>query len=210
MRQNWRTALVIALTTFASPLAAATPDLATLLSYPFIAGLTAARDVDRIAWTGNTRGVRTVYTAAAPDFNPQLITVATSDDGQELTGLIVSPDGKQLAWVRGGDHDANWEEAGRQPNPAGATDQPKLTVWVAATTGGGLTAIGEGDAPALANGGQLAFVRNGELWVGDVGQEKEPLPFTPAENQPRHDGPPVMHQLRLGVTWSQLDHLEQP
>ncbi len=150
----------------AAPIAAAVPDLPTILSYPFIGELTAARDADRIAWVGNTKGIRTVWTAAGPGFVPRAVRVAGGDDGEELTGVVVAPDGKRLVWVRGGDHDANWEESGRQPNAAGATDQPKLILWTALAAGGPAVAIGEGDAPALANNGRLAFVRNGELWVG--------------------------------------------
>ena len=165
------TALVFGAVLLAAPLAAAIPDLPTMLSYPFIDGLTAARDSDRIAWTGNTKGIRTVWTASGPGFMPRAVRVATDDDGQELTGLTLAPDGKRLVWVRGGDHDANWEEGGRQPNAAGATDQPKLTLWTALSAGGPAVAIGEGDAPALANDGRLAFVKNGELWVGTAAKD---------------------------------------
>ncbi len=167
MRHIWR-AMVMLGGMVAAPLTAAVPDLPTMLSYPFIDGLTAARDADRIAWTSNTRGIRNIWTAAGPDFTPRLAAVGShGDDGQELTGLVVSPDGKRLVWVRGGDHDANWEEGGRQPNAAGATDQPKLILWTAVPgSGGAPVAIGEGDAPALANNDRLAFIRGGELWVG--------------------------------------------
>ena len=163
---SWlRIVLAVAVMAVAAP-ALAAPDLATLLSYPFIDGLTAARDADRIAWTVNVKGVRSVKTAAGPTFAARTVTAAAGDDGMELTGLVVSPDGQRLVWVRGGDHDANWEENGRQPNPAAATEQPKLTLWTALAAGGPAVAIGEGDAPALANDGRLAFVKGGELWVG--------------------------------------------
>ncbi len=169
--RDWQTGLGIGLALIAAPLIAAIPDLPTMLSYPFIDGLTAARDADRIAWTGHTKGIRTVWTASGPGFVPRAVSVAGGDDGQELTGLTVAPDGKRLVWVRGGDHDANWEENGRQPNAAAATDQPKLVLWTALATGGPAVAIGEGDAPALANDGRLAFVRNGELWVGTAAKD---------------------------------------
>lgn len=163
-----RVSITVATMVVASAPAAAIPDLPTMLSYPFLDGLTAAGDADRIAWTGNVAGIRSVWTAAGPDFHPRRVTTASGDDGMELTGLVVAPDGTRLAWVRGGDHDANWEEGGRQPNPAAATDQPKLTVWTALAAGGPAVAVGEGDAPALANGGRIAFVKSGELWVGTV------------------------------------------
>lgn len=167
MTTRLQTMLAVVALAVASPALAAAPDLAALLSYPFEDGLTAARDADRIAWTGNVAGVRAVWTAAGPDYRPRRVSVAAGDDGMELTGLVVSPDGARLAWVRGGDHDANWAaEGGLQPNPAAAVDQPKLTVWTALAAGGQPVAIGEGDAPVLADDGRLAYVKNGELWVG--------------------------------------------
>ena len=43
-------------------------------------GLVAARKSDRLAWIENERGMRNVYTAAAPDFTPVRLTAYLEDD----------------------------------------------------------------------------------------------------------------------------------
>ena len=91
--------------------------LEAALAYPFLHDLTAAERSDRVAWVRTVKGVRNVWTAAVPAYRAIPLTHATADDGQELTGLVLSPDGKRAAWTRGGDHDANWQaEGGLQPN----------------------------------------------------------------------------------------------
>ncbi len=149
---------------------AATPaGLEAALAYPFAAGLVAADDADRVAWITVVKGVRNIWVASAPDFRAVQLTHATADDGQELTGLVLSPDGTRAAWTRGGDHDANWPADGKlQPNPASGAEQPKLAIWSAATSGGAPVMIGEGDAPALSATGRIAFLRDGKVWSADA------------------------------------------
>ncbi len=145
------------------------PGLEAALAYPFASGLVAADRADRVAWITIVKGVRTIWTASGPAFHAVQLTRAIEDDGQELTGLVLSPDGSRAAWTRGGDHDANWPAEGKlQPDPASAADEPKLTIWTAATTGGAPVKIGEGDAPALSATGRLAFIKDGKVWSADA------------------------------------------
>ena len=103
--------------------AAAGFTLQQVLDYPFPQGLTAAERGNRIAWVVNLRGVRNVWIAEGPAFKPKQVTHFTKDDGQEITDLTFSPSGDALAFVRGGDHDANWPAEGDlPPDPASLTD----------------------------------------------------------------------------------------
>src|SRR5438067_2820657 len=68
-------------------------------AYPF--ELVSAKKADRIAWIAYERGLRNVYTAAAPDFKPVRLTNYTEDDGIDLTGLSISDDGAVVVFVRG-------------------------------------------------------------------------------------------------------------
>lgn len=167
---------LIALAALAAPLAAAPPPpgLVQQLSYPFLDGLTAAERADRIAWVAVKQGVRSVWSAAAPGFGPSLVWSSGADDGQEITGLVLAPDGRSTAWVRGGDHDANWPaEGGAQPNPGSPTAKPELEIWHA-RIGGKATRIGEGDAPALSATGRLAFLHDGAVWTADPAGKATP------------------------------------
>ena len=153
--------------------AAAPPPLDAMLSYPFVDELVAADSGARIGWLTTVAGVRTVWTAAGPQFTPRRVASTGSDDGQELTGLTFSPDGHRMAWVRGGAHDANWPaEGGLQPNPANATEQPKLQIWTALAAGGAAVRIAEGDTPAL-SATRLAYIADDAVWTAPLGGGKQ-------------------------------------
>ena len=144
--------------------------VAEAIAYPFTLGLVNAPKADVIAWVRVVKGVRNVWAASGPDFAPRQVTQFTADDGQELTGLTLSPDGKTLVFVRGGDHDGNWPAAGNlAPDPAGSPEQPKVTLWLADPTGAKpASKIGEGDEPAISSKGELAFVKEGAVWTAKL------------------------------------------
>jgi len=141
--------------------------VADAIAYPFTLGLVSAEHADRIAWVRDVKGVRNVWAAEGPDFAPRQVTQFTADDGQELTQLTFSPDGKTLVFVRGGDHDANFPAAGNlAPDPGSSTTEPKVTLWLADPTGAKPAAkIVEGDAPAISSRGELAYVKDGAVWT---------------------------------------------
>ena len=149
------------------------PGLEAALAYPFQSGLVAADRADRIAWITVVKGARNVWSAAGPDYRARRLTDATADDGQELTGLVLSPDGLRAIWVRGGDHDANWPVEG-EPNPASRTTAATLEIWSAPTNGGVPVKIADGDAPAISANGRIAFINNGKVWSVDAAGKDKP------------------------------------
>ena len=64
--------------------------------YPFPDGLTASATGSRIAWAVDQEGRRNIYVAEGPAFTPRKLTDFTMDDGQEITSLQISDDGR---WV---------------------------------------------------------------------------------------------------------------
>lgn len=158
------TALFLAL---GAPVRADSFTLPQALAYPFVDGLVADRGGRHIAWVRIVGGVRNIWVADAPGFAPRQVTQFTEDDGQELTQLTWSADGKALVFVRGGDHDANWPAAGNlQPNPTSSLTEPKIVLWRAGLAPGSKAAhITEGDAPMFSAKGDLAFVRDGQVWL---------------------------------------------
>jgi dipeptidyl aminopeptidase/acylaminoacyl peptidase len=150
--------------------AAGSFSVADAVAYPFTLGLVSAEHADRIAWVRDVKGVRNIWAAEGPDFTPRPVTQFTADDGQELTGLTFSPDGKTLVFVRGGDHDANWPAAGNlAPDPALGTEQPKVTLWLADPSGAKPAAkLVEGDEPAVSSRGELAYVKDGAVWTAKL------------------------------------------
>ena len=150
-----------------------------VLAYPYATGLVAAHGGDHIAWVRNVAGVRNVWVADGPAFKPRQVTQYKNDDGQEITQLTFSPDGKRLVYVRGGDHDANWPAEGDiVPDPNASTDQPKVTIWAASMRGGPPVKIAEGDEPAISASGKLAYVAKDQVWTASFsGKGKVELLF---------------------------------
>jgi dipeptidyl aminopeptidase/acylaminoacyl peptidase len=163
---------------FAAPAyaAAANPGTFTMeqvLAYPFVPELDAAEKGDAIAFVRVVKGARNVWVADGPAFKPRQVTQYTADDGQELTQLSFSPDGKHLVYVRGGDHDANWESK-LSPDPDSSATEPKVTIWAARLTGGVPVKVTEGDAPAISSRGELAYVKDKQVWTAPLGGKGKP------------------------------------
>ena len=166
---------VFALSLLAQPCLAqgASFTLDQVLSYPYASGIVAAPAGGHVAWVRNVAGVRNVWVADAPAYKPRQATQYKADDGQEITQLTFSPDGAHLVYVRGGDHDSNWE-AETAPIPDATTDQQKVTIWSAALRGGAPSKIAEGDEPAISSGGRLAFVLKDQVWEASLTAKSKP------------------------------------
>src|SRR5690348_4995962 len=98
--------------------------MAQVLSYPFPVTLVSGAGGHSIAYILNERGARNVWVAEAPGFKPHQITHYTEDDGREISYLSISKDGKNVVFVRGGDHDSNWPGA-LQPDPNSSPVEPQ-------------------------------------------------------------------------------------
>lgn len=142
--------------------------LAAVKSYPFPTELTACAQGDKIAWAFNKEGRRNIYVAEGPQFQPRKLTAYNQDDGQEITSLSVSGDGKWVVYVRGGDHGGNW--GSDQPvNPGFSAVMPRIQVWTVPFGGGAPKMIGEGDEPVLSpKSDSVVFVRSGQAWIAPV------------------------------------------
>jgi dipeptidyl aminopeptidase/acylaminoacyl peptidase len=137
-------------------------------SYPFPNELSAAATGSRIAWAFNERGLRNVWVADGPDFKARRLTDYNSDDGQELTSLSLSADGKYVVYVRGGDHGSNFDSS-VGVNPALAPVQAKVQVWSVQFGGGEPKLLGEGDEPVISpKSDRVAFVKDRGIWTAPI------------------------------------------
>ena len=75
--------------------------LEQVLSYSFPSELVAAKHSPRIAWVFNSKGVRNVWVADAPDFAARQVTHYAADDGQPIASLRITPDGRTVVYARG-------------------------------------------------------------------------------------------------------------
>ena len=137
-------------------------------SYPYPTELTAAPSGSRIAWAFNEQGRRNLYVAEGPTFAARQLTQYDRDDGQELTSVAVSANGRWVVYVRGGDHGSNWDDAlpvnvGSNPVP------PKVQIFSAPFEGGDPKPIGDGDEPVVSpRSDVVAFVKGGQIWTAPI------------------------------------------
>ena len=137
-------------------------------SYPFPTELCSASQGSKIAWALDEQGVRNVYVAEGPSFTAKKITSFTKNDGQELTSLSISNDGKWVVFVRGGDHGANYD-GGLPINAANETNPFKVQVGSILFTGGETKFLSEGDAPAISPDSKtVAFIKGGQVFTAPI------------------------------------------
>ncbi|MGM9511178.1 S9 family peptidase [Larkinella sp. GY13] len=142
--------------------------LETVRSYPFPSDLTSSAQGSRLAWVFNEQGRRNVYVAEGPDFTPRKLTSYTEDDGQEITSLSISADGKWVVYVRGGDHGSNWDEA-LPVNPSSSPNPIKVQIWSLPFAGGEPKSLSEGDEPLISpKNDQIAFIKGNQIWTAPI------------------------------------------
>ncbi len=132
--------------------------------------MTSTHDGRSIAYVLDERGVRSLWFASAPDFAPRKLWDSGTDDGQELTNLNISDDGKYVVYVRGGSHDANWTQR-PWPDPNLSPVQPHLAVMSIPTAGGPPKELADGDAPVISpDSATVAFLRDPDrsVWTAPI------------------------------------------
>ena len=142
--------------------AAHVPTMAQFMSAAFPMGLVAARKIDRIAWISNDKGLRNVYTAAAPDFRPVRVTSFMKDDGVDTTQLSISDDGSIVSFTRGHDRNRLDWVASPEADPKGV----ERALWAARTAAPGIAwRLAEGSSGVLSPDGRyVAYAQNGQIF----------------------------------------------
>src|ERR1700753_861015 len=78
--------------------------MADVTNYPFPRDMTSAATGSKIAYSVEEQGRRNIYVGSGPDFKVRRLTNYMKDDGQELTSITITKDGKYVVYVRGGEH----------------------------------------------------------------------------------------------------------
>jgi dipeptidyl aminopeptidase/acylaminoacyl peptidase len=137
-------------------------------SYPFPTGLTASTTGSRVAWALNEQGRRNIWVAEGPGFVPRRLTNYMVDDGQELSSVSLSADGKYVVYLRGGDFGSNFDDA-LPVNPTGTPTVPAVQIWSVAFAGGEARALGEGENPVISpKSDVVAFEKDRQIWSAPI------------------------------------------
>ncbi|WP_028663905.1 S9 family peptidase [Runella zeae] len=139
--------------------------LQSLKAYPFPNELAAAATGTRIAWAINQEGKRNIYVAEGPLFQAKRLTNYLQDDGQELSSVSLSADGKWIVYVRGGDHGSNWNDD-LPVNPTFMPTPPKVQIWSIPFEGGNPRLLGDGETPVISpKSDKVAFSKGGQIYT---------------------------------------------
>src|SRR5262245_57101554 len=138
------------------------PTMEQFMSAAFPLELVAARKADRIAWISNDKGLRNVYTAAAPDFKAVRVTSYMKDDGVDTTQLSISDDGTLVTFTRGHEKNRDGWVASPEADPSGV----ERAIWAAHTaTPGTSWRLAEGSSGALSPDGRyVAWAQDGDIF----------------------------------------------
>jgi dipeptidyl aminopeptidase/acylaminoacyl peptidase len=141
-----------------------------VLSSPFPSEPIASKRGDRVAWVFDAEGRRNVWIADAPAWHGRQLTRYAQDDGQEITELVFSEDGRFVAYTRGQEKN----QSGEVPNPTSDTAGARQEVWVADTRTGASVRMGEGSSPFFTRAGDaVIYSREEHLWSAPVAGGKE-------------------------------------
>jgi len=143
-----------------------------ILSPGFPSNLVSARYANRIAWIENERGMRNVYTATPPEYDPVRLTSYLEDDGIDLTGLQISDDGKIVTFIRG--HAPNRE--GWVANPSSNPRGGERVVWAMGTSGGSpWRVVAMRDYELSPDGRWVLYVNSGQIYRAPVNSGLRPV-----------------------------------
>ena len=141
--------------------------------YPFISEIAASGKGSKIALSVNEKGLRNIYVGEGPQFKLRKITNFNIDEGQEITSVTISDDGKWIVYVRGGDHGAFNRSLPR--NPSSLIEKPAIQIYSLPFAGGKPILLGEGDYPVFQPGDkEVTFLRNGQVYSVPVDGSKMP------------------------------------
>ena len=155
--------------------------LQQVLSAPFPSDLTAAKKVARFAWVLDEQGKRNIYVAEAPSFKVRRLTSYFQEDGQELSDLQFSQDGKTIVYTRGGGKNRSGQSPNPTSNPAGAEETVFRIDW----NGGEPKKIDAGHSPSVSNTGWCAYARDGQLWLTNLASSEKPTQIVVRGNNAR-------------------------
>ena len=161
----YRRAILLAALSASPLLAQSAPTVEQFLSPSSPLSLAAARNTDRIAWMAYERGMRNVYTAAAPTFRPVRLTNWMQDDGADVSDVTVSDDGAIIVFVRG----SSPNRQGWIANPNHSAEGGERAIWAVRSAGGAPWKVAIGGSPVLApDGKRVLYVRDGQIFSARV------------------------------------------
>ena len=143
----------------------AQPSIREIDGAPFASTIVAAPAANAVAFVLNARGVRNIWVTDSTRAAARMVTAFTQDDGQDITSLAFSSDGRTLYFVRGGGPNRTGENPNPTSDPAGA----EQAIWRVKLDGSAAARVTDGTSPTPApRGDGFVFTRRGAIWNATV------------------------------------------
>jgi dipeptidyl aminopeptidase/acylaminoacyl peptidase len=156
MPKSFRMALAVGAALLAFPSIAAAQDDTAFLRFPLATTVSAA-DAPAFAWLIRQGSDSIVMFARAPKFERVKLFSRTDADGQPITDVRLSPDGRYVVFQT-----AAGFAGERAYNPASLIDPPKPTLWSMETrVGAKPVQVGPGQGPMFSPDGRTLIYRHG-------------------------------------------------
>jgi dipeptidyl aminopeptidase/acylaminoacyl peptidase len=138
--------------------------LEQVMSSPFPNELVAAPAGGRVAWLFDARGARNIWVAEPAEgghYRSRQLTNYPDDDGQDVAGLVWTPDGRSIVYARGGDFENDGPDPNPDSNPAGVEQD----IWIVSLDGSAPQKLAEGHSPAVSpRGDAVAYIDKDQVW----------------------------------------------
>jgi len=145
-----------------------------VMSSPFPSELIGSPVGNRIAWVFDSKGRRNIWIAQGPSFQARQLTQFQEDDGQELTQLSFTHDGKWIIFVRGGEPN----QSGDVPNPTSDPHGARQVIFAVSADDGRPKQLALGHDPVPSpTGDQIVFSNDDKLFVVSTAEGSEPHPL---------------------------------
>lgn len=155
---------LVTLTCLAPVALFAQPSVREIDGAPFAATIVSAPAANAVAFVLNARGVRNIWVTDSTRADARMVTSFTQDDGQDITSLAFSADGRTLFFVRG----AGPNRAGEIPNPNSDPAGAEQAIWRVKLDGSSARRLTDGAAPRPAPvGTAVAFLRRGAVYLAN-------------------------------------------
>ncbi|MBX2872061.1 MAG: prolyl oligopeptidase family serine peptidase [Saprospiraceae bacterium] len=135
--------------------------LEAILSSAFPTDLVAAPTGEQVAWVLNKEGIRNIWMAKGPLWEPKQLTTYDKDDGQAISQLLFSG-AETLVYIRG----SAPNRQGEIPNPTSNVNKAKRQIWKLKLDGSDPSLLTTGSSPVLSpDGKSLTYVQSGRVWI---------------------------------------------
>jgi dipeptidyl aminopeptidase/acylaminoacyl peptidase len=147
-----------------------------LLSYPYPTNLCSSPASEKLAWTFIKKGIHNIFITEDHGHTFKQLTHYKKDDGQAISALQFSPDGRWLVYMKGGGPHGNWTR-NKPVNPTSSPAEPKFQLYSLDLLTGREQVLATGQSsnqPAISpDSKKVVYVNNGTFVIVPIDGSKE-------------------------------------